>query len=354
MNLPIEFPVAPILAKAAATLPIGDGWRYEPKWDGFRCIVFKDGDDVQLCSRGGKPLTRYFPEIVAIARDQLPDRCVVDGELVVPIGDRLQFEVLQQRIHPAQSRVQMLSTTTPASYVIFDILAIDDRDLCQDSLADRLTELAPIGARLAPPFYLTRSTTDPVLAQEWFSLFEGAGLDGVISKPLASTYQPGKRVFAKLKHQRTADCVVAGFRWHKSGPIVGSILLGLYDDDGELQYLGAAAAFTMARREELLEELAPYRTNALDSHPWAQWQSPQTDDPERMPGAVSRWNSAKDLSWQPLRAERVMEVRYDQLEGGRFRHLARFERWRDDRTAQSCTFEQLDIPIRFDLGEVLQ
>lgn len=353
MDLPVEFPMAPILAKAARTLPEGDGWVYEPKWDGFRCIIFRDGDDVELCSRSGKPLTRYFPEIVAEARSQLPRRCVIDGELVIQSGDRLEFEMLQARIHPAASRVALLQEQTPASYVVFDMIADGDEDLTAQPLAVRRDRLATALDGVGAPFYATPSTADPAVAHDWFDIFEGAGLDGVIAKPLDSTYQPGKRVFVKLKHQRTADCVLVGFRWHKSGPVVGSLLLGLYDERGGLQFVGAAAAFTMERRAELVDELAPYRDNALVGHPWRDWQSPQENDPERMPGAVSRWNSAKDLSWQPLRPERVVEVQYDQLEGSRFRHVAKFVRWRDDREAASCRFDQLDIPVSYDLADVL-
>ena len=353
MDLPLDFPLAPILAKAATTLPVDEGWVYEPKWDGFRCIIFRDGDEVELCSRGGKSLTRYFPEIAEQVRAQLPTRCVIDGELVIQSGDRLDFEALQARIHPAASRVALLREQTPASFVAFDLIAQDDEDLRTEALSVRRDRLAMAIKGVSAPFYPTPSTSDPALAKQWFNTFEGAGLDGVIAKPLASTYQPGVRVFVKLKHKRTADCVVTGFRWHKSGPIVGSLLLGLYDDRGLLQFVGAAAAFTMKRRAELVEELAEYRENALENHPWREWQSPQQDDPERMPGAVSRWNSAKDLSWQPLRPELVVEVEYDQLEGARFRHVAKFVRWRDDRDADSCRFDQLDLPVSYDLADVL-
>lgn len=342
-----------MLAKASTKVPHGDDWIYEPKWDGFRCIVFRDGDEVVLGSRNEKPLTRYFPDLVQAVKDELPERCVIDGEIVIADGDRLSFETLQQRIHPAASRVDRLAHETPASFVAFDLLALGSEDLMGTPFAQRREALAEALAEVRPPIFLSQVTTDSDLAETWFEQFEGAGLDGVVAKPAGSTYRPGQRVLTKVKHQRTADCVVAGFRWHKSGPIVGSLLLGLFNDDGELQHIGVTSSFTMARRAELVSELEPLRENALEGHPWAAWQTAQSDNPDRMPGAVSRWNSGKDLSWQPLRPERVVEIRYDQLEGQRLRHTGFFLRWRPDRDPESCRYDQLDTPVKFDLGEVL-
>lgn len=346
-------PVSPMLAKATKTVPRGDGLFYEPKWDGFRCIVFRDGDEIELGSRNEKPLTRYFPELLGPLAASLPERCVVDGEIVIRSGDRLDFEALLQRIHPAKSRVDLLAEQTPASFVAFDLLAEGDESLLELPFGDRRARLAAALDGAAPPVHLTPITSDPDEAEHWFELFEGAGLDGVVAKAADLPYRPDVRLMTKVKHERTADCVVAGFRWHKSGPIVGSLLLGLYDGD-QLQHVGVAASFTMVRRQELLAELAPYREGALAGHPWQAWASPQTDDPDRMPGAVSRWNAGKDLSWQPLRPELVVEVRYDQLEGSRFRHTAHFKHWRPDRDARSCTYEQLDTPVRFDIDHVFQ
>ncbi len=354
MDLPVLPPVKPMLAKAATTLPTGDGIFYEPKWDGFRCIVFRDGDEVELGSRNERPLTRYFPELVAAVKAQLPERCVMDGEIIVPAGDRLHFEALLQRIHPAESRVRLLAEETPASFVAFDLLALGDESLLERPFAERrqLLQTALAGAR--PPVYLTAITEDAGTAQRWFDTFEGAGLDGVVAKRAELPYGTDQRLMTKIKHVRTADCVVAGFRWHKSGPIVGSLLLGLYDDDG-LQHIGVAASFPMKRRAELVEELAPYRADALDGHPWQDWANAQVqqDGENRMPGAVSRWNAKKDLSWVPLRPELVVEIKYDQLEGRRLRHTGQFLRWRPERDPLSCTYDQLDVPARYDLTEVL-
>ncbi len=355
MQLPVMPPVSPMLAKATQAVPRADGLFYEPKWDGFRCIVFRDGDEVELGSRNERPMTRYFPELVDALRAALPPRCVLDGEIVVQQGGRLQFEVLQQRIHPAKSRVDRLAVETPASFVAFDLLAEGDDSLLDTPFAQRRERLeAMLGPGSATDsVHLTPITTDPDEAERWFQAFEGAGLDGVVAKAADLPYRPDVRLMVKVKHERTADCVVAGFRWHKSGPVVGSLLLGLYRD-GQLQHIGVAASFTMSRRAELLEELAPYRDGALDGHPWQDWASPQTDHPDRMPGAVSRWSAGKDLSWQPLRPELVVEVRYDQLEGDRLRHTAHFKRWRPDRTPESCTYDQLEVPVRFDVGDVLR
>jgi len=348
-------PVKPMLAKAATKVPVGDGIVYEPKWDGFRCIVFRDGDEVELGSRNERPLTRYFPEVVDAVKANLPERCVVDGEIVVPAGDRLHFEALLQRIHPAESRVRLLAEQTPASFVAFDLLALGDEPLLEVPFAERRTRLERALGGIRPPVYLTGITRDPETAQRWFQTFEGAGLDGVVAKAPDLPYGPDQRLMTKVKHVRTADCVVAGFRWHKSGPIVGSLLLGLYDH-GVLQHIGVAASFPMARRAELVEELAPYRAEALDGHPWQEWANAQVQEngENRMPGAVSRWNAKKDLSWVPLRPELVVEIKYDQLEGRRLRHTGQFLRWRPDREPLSCTYDQLDVPVHYDLAEVLE
>lgn len=356
MDLPLLPPVKPMLAKAATKLPTGADLYYEPKWDGFRCIVFRDGDEVELGSRNERPLTRYFPEVVAAVTAQLPEKCVMDGEIVVPAGDRLHFEALLQRIHPAQSRVRLLAEQTPASFVAFDLLALGDESLLERPFAERRARLERALDGIRPPVYLTGITRDAGTAQRWFETFEGAGLDGVVAKAADLPYGPDQRLMTKIKHVRTADCVVAGFRWHKSGPIVGSLLLGLYDD-GVLQHIGVAAAFPMARRAELVEELQPYRAEALDGHPWQDWADAQVREPgteNRMPGAVSRWNATKDLSWVPLRPELVVEIKYDQLEGRRLRHTGQFLRWRPDREPLSCTYGQLEVPVGYDLAEVLE
>jgi ATP-dependent DNA ligase len=355
MDLPVQPPVKPMLAKAATKLPVGDGLFYEPKWDGFRCIVFRDGDEVELGSRNERPLTRYFPEVVAAVKANLPEKCVVDGEIVVPRGDRLHFEDLLQRIHPAQSRVDLLAEQTPASFVAFDLLALGDESLLETPFAQRRERLEGALGGARPPIYLTSVTRDAATAERWFETFEGAGLDGVVAKPADLPYGPDQRLMTKVKHVRTADCVVAGFRWHKTGPIVGSLLLGLYNDAGDLQHIGVAASFPMARRAELVEELAPYRADALEGHPWQDWANAEVngDGEHRMPGAVSRWNAKKDLSWVPLRPELVVEIKYDQLEGRRLRHTGQFLRWRPDRDPLSCTYDQLEVPVRYDLGEVL-
>ena len=355
MDLPVQPPVKPMLAKAATKLPVGDDLFYEPKWDGFRCVVFRDGDEVELGSRNERPLTRYFPEVVAAVKANLPERCVVDGEIVVPRGDRLHFEDLLQRIHPAQSRVDLLADQTPASFVAFDLLALGDESLLEVPFGERQARLRTALAGVRAPVYVSAITRDAETAQRWFETFEGAGLDGVVAKSAEILYGQDQRLMTKVKHVRTADCVVAGFRWHKSGPIVGSLLLGLYNDAGDLQHIGVAASFPMARRAELVEELAPYRAEALDGHPWQDWANAQVQEngENRMPGAVSRWNAKKDLSWVPLRPELVVEIKYDQLEGRRLRHTGQFLRWRPDKDPASCTYDQLDVPVRYDLAEVL-
>jgi ATP-dependent DNA ligase len=352
MDLPLLPPVAPMLAKSVKDVPAGE-YLYEPKWDGFRAIIFKDGDDVEIGSRNEKPMTRYFPELVEALRAHLPERCVVDGEIVIVTGERLDFEALLQRIHPADSRVRLLATQTPASFVAFDLLALGDNDLTGLPMAKRRERLESALADAQAPVHLTRATRDTAVAREWLDLFEGAGLDGVVSKPLDLTYQPNKRLMLKTKHERTADCVLAGFRWHKSGDVVGSLLLGLYDDGGKLQHVGVASSFTMKRRAELVEELAPLRVAEGEDHPWADWENASAHEKNRLPGAQSRWSAGKDLSFVPLRPERVLEVAYDHMEGTRFRHSAQFRRWRPDRQPESRGYEQLEEPVKFDLADVL-
>jgi ATP-dependent DNA ligase len=341
-------PVKPVLAKSVPDVPEGE-YAYEPKWDGFRCVVFRDGDEVELGSRNERPLTRYFPDVVAAVLEHLPERCVVDGEIVIAADRGLDFEALLQRIHPAASRVRMLAETTPASFVAFDLLALGDEDLTQAPFAERRRRLEQALAPARPPVHLTPATSDPALAREWFTLFEGAGLDGVVAKPLDMPYAQDQRVMRKIKHARTADCVVGAYRWHKSGPVVGSLVLGLYDDGGRLQHVGVSASFTAKRRAELVEELAPYLLAEGEAHPWL-----GEGTSERVPGGEpSRWNRDKDTSFVPLRPDLVVEVAYDHMEGARFRHTAQFRNWRPDRDATSCTYAQLERPVRFDLGEVL-
>ncbi|WP_433336390.1 ATP-dependent DNA ligase [Spirillospora sp. CA-294931] len=351
MDLPISLPLSPMLAKAVKTMPKGD-MLYEPKWDGFRCVIFRDGDEVELSSRGEKPLTRYFPELVEAVRRELPERCVLDGEIVMRHGTRLDFDMLQQRIHPAASRVNLLAEQTPASFVAFDLLALGEESLMEVPLGERRRRLVEALATAKAPIHVTPASGSYELALRWFDEFEGAGLDGVIAKPLDIPYQPDKRVLFKVKHERTADCVVAGFRWHKSGPIVGSLLLGLYNDEGHLQHVGVAASFTMKRRAELVEELQPYRMEDYTGHPWEGWARQTDATADRMPGAVSRWSGKKDLTWLALRPELVVEVAYEGMEGDRIRHTARFRRWRTDRTPESCTYEQLEVPVAYDLDDI--
>ena len=352
VQLPVMPPVGPMLAKSVKAIPQGD-FLYEPKWDGFRCIAFRDGDEVELTSRGEKPLTRYFPEVVEALKATLPLRVVVDGEIVIATGDRLDFEALLQRIHPAKSRVDRLAAETPASFVAFDLLAVDDEFMMATPFAARRARLEQVMATASAPVFLTPSTDDMDVARQWFEQFEGAGLDGVVAKPADGSYQPDVRAMSKIKHERTADCVIAGYRWHKSGPVVGSLLLGLYDDDGSLQHVGVTASFTMKRRAELVEELSTYAVEDASGHPWAAWAEAEAHGKDRLPGAVSRWNAKKDLSWVPLRPDLVVEVAYDHMEGTRFRHTAQWRRWRPDREPASCTYEQLVSPVRFDLAEIL-
>jgi ATP-dependent DNA ligase len=353
MDLPVMPPVAPMLAKSVPEIPGGE-LSYEPKWDGFRSIVFRDGDEVEIGSRNERPMTRYFPELVEAVLASLPQRSVIDGEIVVPAGDgrRLDFEALLQRIHPADSRVRLLASQTPAKFVAFDLLALGDEDCTGLPFERRRVLLEQALASVAPPVYLTPATRDRDTAVGWFSQFEGAGLDGIVAKPLDGTYQPDKRVMFKIKHERTADCVVAGYRLHKSGPdAIGSLLLGLYDEAGNLASVGVVGAFPMAMRKELFAEVQPLVTG-FDGHPW-NWGGQERTVRHPQEAAGSRWNAGKDLSFVPLRPERVAEIRYEHMEGTRFRHTAQWIRWRDDRDPRSCGFAQLEEPVNFDLAEIL-
>ena len=348
-----------MLSSPAASLPEGEGWQFEPKWDGFRTLVFRDGAEITLQSRDERPMNRYFPELVAALEKELPERCVVDGEIVI-VGDHgLDFEALLLRIHPAASRVKLLAKEIPASYVAWDLLALGLEDLRETPLAERRKRLEEVLANVAPPVHLSPATLDRALAKDWFRRFEGAGLDGVMAKRLDEPYRPGERSMIKVKHARTADCVVAGFRWHKNGPgtMVGSLLLGLYDDKGTLHHVGVTAAFTTARRKQLVEELAPLRANALENHPWRDWAEAQAEanaKGQRLPGAQSRWNAGKDLSWEPLRPERVVEVKYDHMQGTRFRHAAHFVRWRPDKRPEDCRYDQLEVTPPYELARVFR
>ena len=343
-----------MLAKAIVGIPDRTDLIFEPKWDGFRCIVFRDGDDVELGSRNERPLTRYFPEMLDPIRAMTPERCVIDGELIVATDDHLAFEALQQRIHPAESRINMLAEKTPAAFIAFDLLAIDDADLRQSPFGERRRRLEEALLGVEPPLYLTPTTTDHDIAAEWFRVFEGAGLDGLIAKPIDDPYIENKRTQFKVKHIRSADAVVAGFRWHKDGEGVGSLLLGLHNDNGDLQHVGVAASFTKKRRAELVDELQPLTENALDEHPWRSWADAQAHaDGGRMPGAPHRWNAQKDHSWVPLRIERVVEVKYGSTLNGRFREVTKVLRWRDDKLPSECDFEQLDEPVPVGLDRVL-
>jgi ATP-dependent DNA ligase len=358
MQLPIEPPLEPMLAKPSNGLPEGDGWLYEPKWDGFRAIVFRDGKELLTQSRDLKPLDRYFPELAEPLLAALPERCVLDGEVVIVGQDAaLDFDALLIRIHPAASRVKMLAEQSPASFVAWDLLALGDEDLRPLPQAERRTRLESVLGSAAPPIHLTPATRDRAIAADWFDRFEGAGLDGVIAKRLDAPYQPGKRAMFKVKHQRTADCVVAGFRWHKDGPgtLIGSLLLGLFDDAGKLHHVGITASFTMARRAELVAELAPLREGAMDGHPWAEWSEwadAAAASGQRVPGATSRWNRGRDLSWEALRPERVVEVAFDHLQGDRFRHGTTFVRWRPDKRPEDCRYDQLAETPAYELSAI--
>jgi ATP-dependent DNA ligase len=359
MHLPVMPPVSPMLSKSVPTIPPDAS--YEPKWDGFRSILFRDGDEVELGSRNERPMTRYFPELVAAARAELPDRCVIDGEIVIAAGGRLDFEALQLRLHPAASRVRLLAGQTPASFIAFDMLALGDEDYTQRPFIERRAALVDALAAAAharsrtgssPSIHVTPATTDMTTAQRWFSDFEGAGLDGIVAKPLTIPYQPDKRIMFKIKHQRTADCVVAGYRLHKSGAdAIGSLLLGLFKDGGTLASVGVIGAFPMAKRRQLLTELQPLVTT-FEQHPW-NWAAHFAGERTPRKNEGSRWNAGKDLSFVPLRPERVVEVRYDHMEGERFRHTAQFNRWRPDREARSCTYDQLERPVTFALDDIV-
>jgi ATP-dependent DNA ligase len=341
-----------MLAKAAARIP--PGMCYEAKWDGFRAVVFRDGDEIEIGSRSTKSLTRYFPELVTALRENLPRRCVVDGEIIVVQEGRLEFETLLERIHPADSRVRMLAERTPASFVAFDLLALEDADVMQVPQRERRRALTELLEDARDPVHAAPATDDADLAREWFEQFEGAGLDGIVAKPPEGAYRPNERVMVKVKHERTADCVVAGYRRHKTGDVVGSLLLGLNDAEGNLQHVGVCGAFSMRRRQELKEELEPLRMTDARDHPWADWAREEAHAEQRMPGGPSRWNAAKDLSWVPLRPERVCEVAYDHMQGTRFRHTTQFRRWRPDREPEGCTYAQLEEPVSYDLDEVLR
>ena len=357
MNLAVNPPVLPMLAKRVGELPPGEGWIFEPKWDGFRTLIFRDGDEVFIQSRDEKPLNRYFPELIDPLKAQLPKRCVLDGEIVIATSEGLEFDTLQMRLHPAESRVKKLAVETPASVVFFDLLCEGDKSLCDTPFSKRRSRLEAVLKKAQPPLHLTPATRDRTTAADWFRRFEGAGLDGVVAKAEAGIYEPNKRSMLKVKHERDCDCVVAGFRWHKRGEKtkVGSLLLGLYDDSGNLEHVGVCASFTNAKRLELVKFLAPYRKNALDAHPWRDWAETEPNgdsEPHRRPGAQSRWSAGKDLSWEPLRPELVVEVAYDHMQGNRFRHTAQFRRWRDDKRPHDCTFDQLEVVPPQELAEI--
>ena len=348
MQLPVMPPLSPMLAKAAEELPADGDVSYEPKWDGFRCIVFRDGDELVLGSRNTKPLNRYFPELLAALAVELPRRCVVDGEIVIASPHGLDFDALLARIHPAASRVRMLAQATPASYVAFDLVAEGDEDLRRRPFAERRRRLVQLLVNADPPVHVTPATDDRALAQQWFERFEGAGLDGVVAKRHDLRYLPDQRAMVKVKHQRTAECAVGGFRWREEGRSVASLLLGLYDTAGVLHHVGVTSAFTTARRRQLVDELADLRRHGDDHHPWISGAAPGA----RVPGGPSRWSAGRDLSWVPLRPERVCEVAYDHLQGNRFRHATTFRRWRPDRDARSCTYDQLQVAVPAELADV--
>jgi ATP-dependent DNA ligase len=356
VHLPVNPPVLPMLSKRTGELPASGAWIFEPKWDGFRALVFREGDEILVQSRDEKPLNRYFPELLEPLRAQLPARCVLDGEIVIAANGRLDFDVLQLRLHPAASRVKLLSQQTPASIVFFDLLCEGARDLRGESFENRRRELESLLSSAEPPIHLTPATTERSVAADWFRRFEGAGLDGVMAKPVSGAYESDKRVMLKVKHKRDCDCVVGGFRWHAKGKgtAVGSLLLGLYDGSGALQHVGVCASFTQEMRKELVEYLAPYREHALAGHPWRQWAEHGEEDgePHRMPGGQSRWSQGKDLSWEPLRAELVVEVAYEHMQGTRFRHMAQFRRWRTDKRPSDCTYDQLEVVPPHELAAI--
>ena len=357
VHLPVNPPILPMLAKRVSELPAGGNWIFEPKWDGFRALVFRDGEEILIQSRDEKSLNRYFPELIGPIQSALPARAVLDGEIVLARESGLDFEALQLRIHPAASRVKLLSQQSPASIVFFDLLCEGDRDLREEPFETRRRELVSLLSSAVPPIHITPATSDVSLAADWFRRFEGAGLDGVMAKPVTGTYQPDKRVMFKVKHERECDCVVAGFRWYKQGrnTEIGSLLLGLFNDSGALQHVGVCASFTSEKRRELLEFLAPYRRDALSDHPWKEWAGSE-DEPvrggHRIPGAQSRWSQGKDLSWEPLRPELVAEVAYEHMQGSRFRHMAHFRRWRTDKRAADCTYAQLEVVPPHELMDI--
>jgi len=358
MDLPVMPPIRPMLARRVSDIPAGDSFIFEPKWDGFRALIFRDGSEVLLQSRDEKSLNRYFPELLEPLTKSLPKQCVLDGEIVIVQNDGLDFDALQLRIHPAASRVQLLSQETPASIVLFDILCKGRKDLRKTPFHARRRILEETFNSLSPPLHLTPSTTNSKIAAEWFQRFEGAGLDGVMAKPIEGSYEADKRVMLKVKHERDCDCVVAGFRWHKKGnqSMLGSLLLGLFNGSGVLQHVGVCASFTDEQRKELIRFLKPYRKNALDDHPWKDWSDSSTEERglQRMPGGQSRWSQGKDLSWEPLRPELVVEVAYDHLQGARFRHTAQFRRWRLDKKQQDCTYAQLEVVPPEELASVFR
>ena len=353
-RFPIDPPIEPMLAKLATELPAGDAFLYEPKWDGFRAIVYRAGDELFIQSRDLRPLDRYFPELHDSLLQRLPDNCVVDGEIVIATAHGLDFDALQLRLHPAASRVAKLAKETPSAFVAFDLLAADGRDIRRLPQSERRKRLEKLLGRARAPLHLTPMTRDSSKAQEWLTRFEGAGLDGVVVKPADRPYEPGKRAMIKVKHVRTADCVVAGFRWHKNGrnSLVGSLLLGLYDDKDHLHHVGVTSSFTMAMRKQLAQELAPLRKDALEAHPWREWADIDSAGTTRMPGGQSRWSAGKDLSWEPLRIERVCEVKYDHMQGMRFRHAVVFQRWRPDKRPIDCRYDQLEVVTPFELADV--
>jgi ATP-dependent DNA ligase len=357
VQLPVNPPLLPMLAKRVEELPDGEVWIFEPKWDGFRALVFRDGDEMLIQSRDEKPLNRYFPELLAPLQKALPGRCVLDGEIVIVRNNELDFDALQLRLHPAASRVKLLSQQTPSSFVFFDLVSVGNRDLRGEPFQNRRRELESLLQTALPPIHLTPATSDRTIAADWFRRFEGAGLDGVVAKDVSGTYESNKRVMLKVKHERDCDCVVAGFRWYKKGDRrqVGSLLLGLFDAAGGLQHVGVCASFSTAKRKELVEFLAPYRNDAFEAHPWKHWAEEVIEEGEaakRMPGGQSRWSQGKDLSWEPLRPELVVEVAYDHMQGDRFRHTAQFRRWRTDKKPSQCKYEQLEVVPPQELAEI--
>ena len=352
MQLPVNPPLLPMLAKRVSDIPTTGTYIFEPKWDGFRALIFRDGDEVLIQSRDEKPLNRYFPELIEPLKSQLPKRCVLDGEVVLARNGSLDFDALQLRLHPAASRVKMLSEQMPASIVFFDLLCEGSRDLRGVAFEKRRSKMESILSSVSSPLHITPATNDLDIAGDWFRRFEGAGLDGVVAKPASGTYESNKRVMLKVKHERECDCVVAGFRWHKKGDgtSVGSLLLGLFDDDRQLHHVGVCASFTDKKRIELVEFLEPYRKNALAKHPWKEWATMDID--KRIPGGQSRWSQGKDMSWEPIRPELVVEVAYDHMQGSRFRHTAQFRRWRTDKKPIDCTYAQLEVVPAQELAEI--